>query len=276
MNYNYFDIHSHLTEKRFDAVRDDIAQEMLEKGIGTISIGVDQSESQSAVAFAQKHPNVYASIGQHPVDNKTELFDLNFYQNLLDKNKEKIVCIGECGLDYYWPKKDIEKGTSTIEDFEKEKARQVDLFCQHIDFAAANNLPLMLHVRSYKESDAHRDTFEILDRKQKEHKGKLRANFHFFTEGPDIAKQIVERGYTVSFPGVITFANLDETIRVVPIESMFSETDSPYAAPKPFRGQDATPLMIQQMVKKIAEIKNLDEEVVQIQLIKNTINFFGI
>jgi len=81
MNYSYFDIHSHLTEKRFSDTRDDIAREMLEKNIGTISIGVDQAESRAAVDFARKHENVYASIGQHPVDNKAEEFDVDFYQD---------------------------------------------------------------------------------------------------------------------------------------------------------------------------------------------------
>ena len=134
----------------------------------------------------------------------------------------------------------------------------------------------MLHVRSFKDADAHKDCFEILDKKQEEHHGVIRVNFHFFTEGPEIAKQIIDRGFTVSFPGVITFADLDETLKVVPIESMFTETDSPYAAPKPFRGQNATPLMIPEMVKKIAEIKNLDSEQIRLQMIKNTQEFFNI
>jgi len=216
------------------------------------------------------------SIGQHPVDNKSEVFDVDFYQNLYDTNKEKIICIGECGLDYYWPKKDIEYGKSTLENFEAERSRQKELFEQQIDFAVRNDLPLMLHVRSFADGDAHLDTFEILDRKQKEHGGQIRANFHFFTEGPEIAQQIVERGFTVSFPGVITFADLDQTIKVVPLESMFTETDSPYAAPKLFRGQDATPLMVEEMVKKIAEVKEMNQEAVRVQLIKNVQNFFNV
>ena len=134
----------------------------------------------------------------------------------------------------------------------------------------------MLHVRSYESADAHRDAFGILDKKQEEHEGKLRANFHFFTEGPEIATEIVERGFTVSFPGVITFADLDATIAAVPVESMFTETDSPYAAPKPFRGQDATPLMVQEMVRKIAEVKGLDTEEVRKVLLKSVQTFFNI
>jgi len=276
MDLRYFDIHSHLTEKRFDGARETIAQKMLEQGIGTISIGVDQAESQAAVDFASQHPHVWAAIGQHPVDNKEEDFDTDWYQNLYNQNTEKIVSIGECGLDYYWPKKDIEVGKSSEQEFLQERERQIVLFESQIDFAIKNNLPLMLHVRSYKDADAHQDCFAILDKKQQEHAGKIRANFHFFTEGPEIAKQIVERGFTMSFPGVITFANLDVTIQAIPLEHVMSETDSPYAAPKPFRGEDATPLMVPEIIKKIAEIKQLPEEDVRKQLLQNTQNFFNL
>ncbi len=275
MKFNYFDIHSHLTESRFDGIRDDIAKQMSQEGIGTISIGTDQAESKAAVAFAHKHPNVFASVGQHPVDNRSESFDPVFYQKLLDENSNKIVSVGECGLDYYWPKKDIEAGKSSESDFKQEKERQIELFESQIDFAAKNNLPLMLHVRSFSNADAHHDVFQILEQKEKEH-GKLRANFHFFTEGPEVAKQIVARGYSVSFPGVVTFADLDETIRSVPIEQMFSETDTPYAAPNPYRGQDATPLMVSEIVKKIAQVKEINEQDVAKTLVKNAQNFFGI
>ncbi len=276
MNYNYFDIHSHLTESRFEGARDEIAKEMATQGIGTISIGVDTKESQAAVDFANKHENVFASIGQHPVDNKEELFDEDFYQRLLDQNKNEIVCIGECGLDYYWPKKELLDGERDAESFATEKGRQRDLFVRQIDFAVKNSLPLMLHVRSYEDADAHKDAFDILDEKQKEHGGLVRANFHFFTEGPEIAKEIVKRGFTVSFPGVITFADLDKTIQAVPLESMFTETDSPYAAPKPFRGKDATPLMIREMVQKIANVKERNKQEVQVALVKNVEDFFNI
>lgn len=276
MEYNYFDVHSHLTEKRFSENRDNIAQEMLQKSIGTISIGVDQKESLAAVGFAQKHENIFASIGQHPADNKEEIFDVNFYQKLYDENKDKVVCVGECGLDYYWNSKELKDGKISEIDFSSDKRRQVDLFEQQIDFAVANDLPLMLHVRSFENADAHKDAFDILDTKQQEHHGKVRADFHFFTETPEIAEQIIGRGFYISFPGVITFADLDKTIKVVPLDRMFSETDSPYAAPKPFRGQDATPLMVPEMVRKIAQVKNLDQEIVRIQLLKNTKEFFRI
>ena len=276
MNYNYFDVHSHLTEKRFIDTRDEIANQMKNQGIGTISIGVDQKESQAAVDFALKHDHVYASIGQHPVDNRTEEFEEKFYNKLLSENKEKVVCIGECGLDYYWISKELEEEKLTQEAFQEEQWRQHKLFAQQIDFAVKHDLPLMLHVRSYKDSDAHKDAFIILDEKQREHKGAIRANFHFFTETPEVAQQVVDRGFFISFPGVITFADLDATVATVPLEQMFSETDSPYAAPKPHRGELATPLMLPSIIAKIAEIKNTTEQIVQKQLVTNAQSFFNI
>ena len=272
----YFDIHSHLTEKRFNENRHQIITEMAEKEIFTISIGTDQEESQKAVGLARSYKNVYASVGQHPVDNTTEEFDQKFYNQLIESNRDRIVCVGECGLDYYWPKKDIQSGKSTPENFAVERRRQINLFEKQIDLAAMHDLPLMLHVRSFENADAHRDTFDILEQKQLQYGGKLRANFHFFTETAEIARMVVDRGFTVSFPGVITFADLDIMVRDVPIDHIMSETDSPYAAPVPFRGQDATPLMVPAVVAKIAEIKNLDEQEVREKMIENAKNFFNV
>lgn len=276
MEYRYFDIHSHLTEPRFDETRDQIAQDMADERIGTISIGVDQAESQAAVLFAEKHTHIFASIGQHPADNREEEFDPAWYRDLYKKHQDKIVCIGECGLDYYWISQDLEGGKIDKTTFSADITRQQEMFGQHIDLAVELGLPLMLHVRSYKDGDAHKDALTILDEKQKQHQGAVRANFHFFTETPEIAKQIVERNFTVSFPGVITFADLDETIKAVPLTHMFSETDSPYAAPKPHRGESATPLFVPHMVRKIAEVKGIDEVEVAQVLVSNAQTFFGV
>ena len=162
------------------------------------------------------------------------------------------------------------------DDLLVEKERQKKLFEVQIEFAVKNNLPLMLHVRSFENSDAHMDVFDILDKKQTEHDGKIRADFHFFTEGPEIVVEIIKRGFMISLPGVITFADLDATIAAIPLESIMSETDSPFAAPKPHRGKTNTPLYISEMVKKIAEVKNISEEEVRMQTVKNALEFFRI
>ncbi len=276
MKINYFDAHSHPHDFKLKEEREKILKQMKNLGVFTIAIGTDKKESLEALNLAKNNENIFCSIGQHPVDNKTEIFDENFYQKILDENKNKAVCIGECGLDYYWPKKDLEIGKISEADFLEEKIRQKNLFEKQIDFSIKNNLPLMLHVRSFKNSDAHFDTFEILDKKQKKYNGKIRANFHFFTENKKIAEEVIKRGFFISFPGVITFADLDEVVKEVPIEKIFSETDSPYATPKPFRGQKNNPVFVKEVVKKIAEVKNLDFEECNKILIKNAVNFFNI
>lgn len=281
MNFKYFDIHSHIAADYFNDNREDIILEMKEGQIGTITIGVDLESSGQAFDLASKHENIFCSVGQHPVDNQTEVFEIDRYQELIDKDKDgEIKCIGECGLDYYWPRHDLNEGKITQEDFEKEKERQINLFEIQIDLAVKNDLPLMLHVRSFENADAHTEAFEILDKKQKEHDGKIRANFHFFTETPEIAKKVIEKGFHISFPGVVTFAGggngLDETVKTVPLEKMFSETDSPYATPKPFRGKQNNPNYVKHVVSKIAEVKNMDEDEITEKLTQNAINFFSL
>lgn len=276
MEYKYFDAHSHLTEAKFDDVRAHIVADMKDQRIGTISIGVDYEQSVAAVEFALEHNHIFAAIGQHPYDNRDEVFSAEKYRELLVRGGKKIVCIGECGLDYYWASKDLADGKMNQEEFESEKVRQKNLFEQHIDFAAESELPLMLHVRSFKNGDAHVDVLQILDSKQEQYDKILRANFHFFTETPAIAKLVTDKGYYISFPGVVTFAKLDESIMAVPLDKILTETDSPYAAPKPYRGQYATPLHVPIVVKKIAEARGISEDELTAAIRNNIKTLFGI
>ncbi len=269
-----FDIHSHLHSNFFKDDIDKIIQEMKEKNIFTISIGVTLEDSKKAVELSEKNENIFSTIGIHPVDEK-EVFKPEEFQKLINNNK-KIVGIGECGLDYYWPKKDLELGKINQEEFQEEVQRQKILFERQINFAIKNNLPLMLHIRSFKNSDAHWDAFKILDRKQKESEKEIRANFHFFTEGPEIVDEIIKRNYSISLPGVITFADLDETIKKIPLENLMSETDSPFAAPKPHRGKTNNPIYVEEVVKKIAEVKEKSFEETSRVLIENAKKFWNI
>ena len=272
----FFDIHSHLHSDFFKEDSKKVIKEMQEKNIWTISIGVDIEDSKKAVNLARENENIFSTIGQHPLDNPSEIWVEEKYQKLLNENIGNIVGIGECGLDYYWPKKDLESGKISEEDFFEEKIRQKILFKKQIDFSQKNNLPLMLHIRSFENGDAHKDALEILDEKQKEFDGKIRANFHFYTETVNITREILKRGYSISFPGVITFANIDDSIKETPLEKIMSETDSPFATPKPHRGKTNTPIFVEEIVKKIAEVKNLDFKKVKKQMIKNALNFWGI
>lgn len=273
MDIKFFDIHSHLHSVFFKDDNSKILKKMQADNIYTISVGTNLQDSKKAVNLATQYKNIFATIGIHPTEN--EIFKEEEFQKLLNTDKEKIVGIGECGLDYFWPSRDLKTGKINDINFSNEISRQKILFEKQINFALKNNLPMMLHIRAYENSDAYFDTLEILKKYQDTN---LRVNFHFFTEKPKIVNQILKlnKNYTFSLPGVITFANLDESINTIPIENIMSETDSPFATPNPHRGKTNTPLYIEEIVKKISKVKNLDFEKTNQQIIQNTLNFWNI
>jgi TatD DNase family protein len=275
---NYFDTHSHLHDKAFDLDRDTVISEMEKSGIGTIAIGTDEKESKSAVALASNHSHIYASVGLHPADNVLEKFNYDLYKTLA--GNPKVIAIGECGLDYFYienffKRDQLSKGITHSEGTEKE--RQKSIFQEHINLAYELHKPLMLHIRASKGSiDAYTDAIEML-RTQIESGKPVTGNVHFFTGTVEVAKQFLELGFTISFPGVITFTKeYDDVVKMVPLEMIHSETDSPYAAPLPYRGQRNSPLCVEEIVKKIAELKELDTETVRLQLLSNAKRVFGV
>ena len=251
----YFDFHSHIHFEKFADDIDEVFARMREKNVWTITVGTDKKQSEEALEFAQKHDGVFATIGLHPADNTKESFDEDFYSKLI--SDENVVMVGECGLDYFHVKEDA------------EQARQRKEFEKQIDFAVLHDKPMMLHIR-----EAHKDGLDILRSKKKEYGDKLRGNAHFFTEGPDIAKQYYELDFTTSFPGVITFTHdYDETVKYAPRDMILSETDSPYAAPVPHRGKRCEPVFVIDVVEKMAELRGEDIEDLKVQLIVNTARF---
>ena len=174
----YIDTHSHIHDKAFDVYRDVLINSLKEKYIYTITIGTDYETSLAAKRLAEANENVYYTIGVHPHDNEKATFDENKFNKLLG---DKCVAIGECGLDYFYLYKDINKNSNNInlnvednEDIkiiiEKEKSRQKDLFIKQIIFARENKLPLMLHgrpseidaINNVDGMDAYHDMIEIL------------------------------------------------------------------------------------------------------------------
>jgi len=275
----YFDFHCHIDTVELDESREELLHSMKELCIGACTIGVNLERSQVAVGLARACKNIWCSVGQHPVDSYAEKFNTSSYQELIDSHREEIVAIGECGLDYYWPTKSLHSGEKTEDELHQEKQRQRLLFQKQITLAIANNLPLMLHVRSSENTiDAHEEALEILERYRSANLPKV--VFHFYTEGADLAKRIIDAGYFISFPGVVTFgkkvAHLEEAVRVVPLDRMFAETDTPYAAPAPYRGRTNSPLYVEEVYKKIAELRDQDVELVREQILKNVQNFYGI
>jgi TatD DNase family protein len=155
------------------------------------------------------------------------------------------------------------------------KNLQKEIFIQQIDLAIEKNLPLILHIRPQKGAmDAYEDVLEILEARRSEN---IRGDVHFFVGTPDIGKRFLDLGFYVSFTGVITFArDYDEVIRMAPIDKILTETDAPFVTPVPYRGEVCQPWMVEEVVKKIAEIKDLDLEETRLQILENVKNLFNI
>jgi len=260
MKPKYFDIHSHLDFKDFNEDRDLIIDQMKRENLWTICVGVDKETSNSSVDLASKHENIFATVGVHPTDNPDD-WDEQYFEDIIN-NSEKVVGIGECGLDYFRLKE-------TDADI---KLKQKELFIKHIKLAIKHNLPMMFHFRPKEGSmDAYLDGLDILEG----YKGQVKGNSHFFVGNEDVAKRFLDLGHTVSFDGPITFSNdYEEVIKNIPIEKIMAETDSPFAAPAPYRGKRNNPLYVKEIYSKIAEIKNLDKEVCREILTQNAMDFW--
>jgi TatD DNase family protein len=254
----YIDIHSHLNFPDYDADKEAVLARMAETETGTIVVGTDFESSKRAVELAEQHDNIWACIGVHPVDDPKVSFNKEKFAELV--KSKKVVAIGECGLDFYHG------------DKEADMERQKKLFLEQINFAVEHNKPLMIHAR-----DAYEELLEILEQEKKVHGGKLRGDIHFFAGNLKNAQRLWEIGFTTSFTGVITFAReYDEVIKYAPLEMLMSETDAPFATPAPYRGKRNEPSYVSEVVKKIAEIRGEEFEIVREKMILNAQKVFHI
>jgi TatD DNase family protein len=277
--YAFFDLHSHLHDTAYHHDKDEVIAEMKSYGVGSITVGTDLALSKEAVALAEQHDNLYATVGLHPADNVTEEFDEQAFEALL--LSKKVVGVGECGLDYHYIENFFERDKAEkglLHDREEEAKRQQRIFKQQVEFACKHNLPLMLHGRPSKKSmDAYEDMLSILEHAKKEYGIKLRGNAHFFVGTIEIAKRFVDIGFTMSFSGVITFTKeYDDVVRYLPITMIHAETDSPYATPAPFRGKRNSPMYVQEIVAKIAVLRREPFEEIRTQLLENAKRVFDL
>lgn len=268
----YIDIHSHLGFGDYSQDLKETIQRMEDSGVATITVGTDLESSKEAVKIASENENIWACIGAHPADKRDFVFEEKDFESLV-KNP-KVVAIGECGLDYFVnPKSKVESEKFKVIS-EEEKNRQKKEFIKQIEFAIKYEKPLMLHLRHGVDDmeDAYIDAFDIL----KSYKN-VKGNLHFFTGSLDWAKKFIELGFTISFTGVITFARqYDKVIKNILLDKIHAETDAPFVAPIPYRGKRNEPIYVIEVVKKIAEIRGEDFEMVRKQLLQNSKDFFRI
>jgi len=270
----YIDTHAHMNFVIYDDDRSQIIEKTRNDDVIVINVGTQQDTSKLAVEIADQHDHLYAIIGLHPIHtvsyfhnqdevgkggdeftSRAEIFDIDFYRKLA-QSSDRIVGIGECGLDYY-------------RNTPETKSAQEKAFRAQIELALELDLPLMLHVRPSEGSmDAYKDVLDILNKYRD--KGNLRGQAHFFAGTPEIAQQFIDLGFYISFTGVITFASMyEKLVKCIPMDRILSETDAPYVTPHPYRGQRNEPSHVRKVLGKIARIKKIDENDMAQQVMEN-------
>lgn len=245
-----FDSHAHLCDHRFDEDREEVLNVMRESGVeGFVEIGVSYDTSLDAIHLAAEHENVYAAVGFHP-DAAAEATEERLTELL---KAPKVVAIGEIGLDYYYedPPRDVQ-----------QKA-----FRMQMEVARKTGMPVIIHDR-----DAHGDTMKIIDEFPE-----VRGVLHSFSGSVEMAKELLGKGWYISFSGVVTFKNARHSVDVaamVPEDRILAETDAPYLTPVPFRGKRNHSGYMKYTIEKLAEIRGVSYEAMERITVRNARTFF--
>ena len=249
-----FDSHAHYDSSQFDEDRDTLLKEMPANGVGTIiNVCADWDSVTEVVELAQKYPHVYAAVGIHP-DEVGNLTEERFEFLKFQCQKEKVVAVGEIGLDYYWD--------NESHDVQKK------WFIRQLELARELNLPVIIHSR-----EAAEDTLQIM----KEYAQGLRGVIHCFSYSKELARDYVKMGFYIGIGGVVTFKNgkkLKEIAQEIPLTQILLETDCPYLAPVPFRGKRNMSLYIPHIAQEIAALRGITYEDVVAQTEQNAKELF--
>ena len=236
-----FDTHAHYDDEQFNEDRVELLNSMEEQGVGTIiNVSATYNSCRKVIALAKEYPFVYAAVGIHP-DEVGSLNEETFAQMKELFKEEKVVAVGEIGLDYYWKENE-------------PKEVQKRIFLEQIDLAKQFDLPVIIHDR-----DAHGDMLELF---QKEVHG-VQAVFHCFSGSLEMAKELAKRGYYFGFGGTSTYKNAQkvrEVMQYIPKELLLFETDSPYLTPVPFRGKRNNPGYTEYTARNAAQVLGMEFE----------------
>lgn len=240
-----FDTHAHYDDTQFDTDREALLASMQEHGVGTIVNASATVESWKRVLeLTEKYPFVYGMIGVHP-DEVGDLNEERFAEMEGLLKRDKIVAVGEIGLDYYW-------------DHERHEV-QKQWFIRQLELARRMEMPVNIHSR-----EAAADTMDIL----RQYGQGMKAIIHCYSYSREMAEEYVRMGYLIGIGGVVTFKNarkLKEVVQAIPISHIVLETDCPYLAPEPNRGKRNSSVNLHDVAAAVAELKGLStEEVIQI------------
>ncbi len=235
-----FDTHAHYDDAQFDSDREELLSSMPDLGVTTIvNVSSTLESCEKCVEFAKKYPYVYAAVGVHP-DEVGVLNEETFAEMEALLDNDKVVAVGEIGLDYYW-------------DNESHEVQE-KWFVRQLELARRHNLPIIIHSR-----EAAADTMEIM----KAHAQGLEGVIHCYSYSKEQAEEYIKMGFYIGIGGVLTFKNakkLKEVAEFVPLEQIVLETDCPYLAPEPFRGKRNQSSYIRYVAEKLAEIKGITAE----------------
>ena len=234
-----FDTHAHMNDPAFDQDREAVLLGLKDKGVELMmNIGCCLESSRDCIAMAEKYPFVYAAVGSHP-DSADEVNEevIEAYRQMA--RHEKVLAIGEIGLDYHY------------EDIPREIQQKA--FRMQMALARELDMPVVVH-----EREAHDDGMRIV----KEFKS-VTGVFHCYSGSAEMARQLVDMGWYIGFTGVLTFKNARkavETAERIPLERIVLETDCPFMAPEPFRGKRCDPGYLYRMAERLAEIRGISVE----------------
>lgn len=280
-----FDSHSHAHFNAFKDDSDEVIKRALNKGVEMLLVGTHLDTSAKGVAVAEKYDGVWAAIGLHPThttegyfdpkedgeekapgggfNRRAESYDKEAYRALA-QGSQKVVAIGEVGLDYY-------RLEGSDEEQERVKRIQREIFQQQLDLACELDLAVCIHCR-----DAHDEVFEML-METKERYPNLRGVIHCFTGTPEEAKKHMSLGFFISWTGIITFSReWDEFIKETDLSNFLVETDCPYLTPVPYRGKRNEPVYVEYTTRKLAELKGVSFEEVATATTQNAKKLFRI
>lgn len=253
-----FDTHCHLNAEELLPNIDEIIENATKVGVNRfLVVGWDKESSFKAVELAKQYDCIYAAIGFHPCN----VFDINekdFDEVMNLYNENKVVAIGEIGLDYYWVKDP------------RDRLKQKEWFIKQIDIANKYHIPVVIHNR-----DAFMDCLSIL----KEHKPQYGGVMHCYSGSVESLEEVLKLGLHIGLGGPLTFTNAKtpkEVCEVAPLESILSETDCPYLSPHPLRGTLNEPKNIALVIDEITNLKGMSKKHVLDQLYKNALSVFGI
>jgi len=286
--YQAIDSHCHLQLAAYDADREALIEKCRESGIGVIVVGTNKETSAAAVALAEAYDGgVWASIAVHPghvhaphhdpqevaAPPEEEFFEESFFASL--SVSDKVVAIGETGLDYYRLAETPGHSINAI------KARQQENFLAHLVFAKKKKLPLIMHVRDSGDSSAYNDALRIL---RGEYGDTVPGVMHCFGGSTDDAQKCLALGLHLGIGGIVTFPPrktqtenpLAEIVRSMPLDRLLIETDAPYISPLPKRGERNEPVNVLIIAQKVAELRGVSSDDIQRKTAENAICLFNL